>query len=289
MSKFGTLFAAAAFAVAGWAGACLPVAPAHAADTATDQSDVEPASTVDVPAVGPDAAHPKALAVIYSGDGGWADLDKTIGDWMSHQGIHVVGVDAMETFWTSREPPTVADDLKSIVATADPTGKLPIMIIGYSYGADVFPFAWNLVDPAIKDRVKLIALLAPEHKVGFHVSIEGWIGIEDGDHDVLPAVQTLPLDRVLCVYGEEDSDDTICTEPSVTSKMEVIKTTGGHHFDENYEALGAHILDAFQRRENTPTTPAPAQNPPAVNAAPAPGPTSADSQAEAGSSAAPKP
>src|SRR5262245_60453823 len=39
------------------------------------------------------------LAVIYSGDGGWRDLDRTVGEWLAAHGIHVVGVDALRYFW----------------------------------------------------------------------------------------------------------------------------------------------------------------------------------------------
>ena len=45
------------------------------------------------------ASHPRGLAIILSGDGGWRDLDKTIGEQLSSEGISVVGWDCLRYFW----------------------------------------------------------------------------------------------------------------------------------------------------------------------------------------------
>ena len=206
-------------------------------------ADVDPPEIVDLPS----ERQARALAVIYSGDGGWQDLDKTIGEWMAGQDIHVVGVSTLETFWDSREPETVAADLEKILADADPTGTLPVLVVGYSFGADVFPFAWPHLRPATQDRIRLIALLAPERETAFHVSVVGWLGVETGNHPVPPAIAALPRERVLCVYGSDEQDSTPCTDASIAG-IEIVQTSGGHHFDGDYEAIGRKILDAFDRR-----------------------------------------
>jgi type IV secretory pathway VirJ component len=216
----------------------LYVLSAVAAAAAMDVPDV-----VDLPA----AQQARAVAVIYSGDGGWQDLDKTIGEWMATQGIHVLGVSSIKMFWESREPETVAADLEKMLSEADPGGTLPVLVVGYSFGADVFPFAWPYLKPATRDRIKLIALLAPERHTAFHVSIEGWLGVDTGDHLVSPAIGALPGNRVICVYGEEDADTTACTEATLAG-MQVTRTSGGHHFDGDYIGLGREILAAFEQR-----------------------------------------
>ena len=38
------------------------------------------------------------------------------------------------------------------------------MLIGYSFGANVLPFAWPKLQPETQARVRLFALLAPENK-----------------------------------------------------------------------------------------------------------------------------
>src|SRR5262249_52664409 len=45
----------------------------------------------------------RLFAVIWSGDGGWRDIDKSIGEILAKRGIPVVGVDCLRYFWQKRE------------------------------------------------------------------------------------------------------------------------------------------------------------------------------------------
>lgn len=205
---------------------------------------------VDLPAKGGKA---DMVAVFYSGDGGWRDLDKSIGEWLQAHGVHVIGVDSLRYFWSERTPEEIANDTTAMIKKADPTNKLPVTVLGYSFGADTFPFAWKYLPPAIQERTKMIGLLGVETTTTFQVSIEGWLGM-DGDKDVVPAISTIPLDRVVCVYGEEE-DDTACTAAQLKG-MEIMKLAGGHHFDENYEPIAASLLEKMRARAGLPPRPA---------------------------------
>jgi type IV secretory pathway VirJ component len=210
-----------------------------------------PASSATDPLPGvfdlPSSLPTRAIAIIYSGDGGWQDLDKTVGEWMAARDIHVVGVSTIKAFWTAREPKQVATDIEKLIADADPTETLPVMLVGYSFGANVLPFAWPHLGAKTQARIQLLALLAPEKTTEFHVSVEGWLGIKSGSYAVADAIKSLPPDPVLCVYGEDEVDDTPCT-PETLPGMEIVHTPGGHHFDKDYSKLGQTILDAFDAR-----------------------------------------
>ncbi|WP_420961758.1 virulence factor family protein [Brucella sp. IR073] len=219
----------------------LNMAADAAAAMATKDAANEALPIIDIPAKG----KANYVAVFFSGDGGWRDIDKSIGDWLSNHGVHVVGVDSLRYFWTERTPQEIAEDTDAILRKADPSGKLPIAIFGYSFGADTFPFAWQYLDPELQNRTQMIALLGASTTTTFQVTIEGWLGME-GSHKTAPAIATLPLDKVVCVYGEEE-DDTVCTEPTL-SAMEKMKQPGGHHFDDNYEPIAEALLKELQER-----------------------------------------
>ncbi|GEP11639.1 AcvB/VirJ family lysyl-phosphatidylglycerol hydrolase [Methylobacterium gnaphalii] len=192
---------------------------------------------VDLPATGTT----RALALFFSGDGGWRDIDKTIGEHLTRDGIHVVGLDALRYFWTDREPKTVAADVAAMLRGADPDGTLPVIVLGYSFGADLFPFSWSYLPASIRDRIRLIALLAPGRSTGFSVSVKGWLGY-GGAHAVLPQLAALPLERVFCVYGSKEADTTPCLDPSLAATRRLL-IDGGHHFDGDYPALARRIID----------------------------------------------
>lgn len=192
---------------------------------------------IDLPSTTP----PKAVAIFISGDGGWRDIDKTMGEWLSTQGIHVVGLDALHYFWSKRTPQELAADITTLVKDADPQAKLPVMLIGYSFGADTIPFAYPLLSKELQERTKVLGLMAPSLSTSMQVTISGWLGIDDSGYPVPPAIAALPKDKVLCIYGKED-DEGGCEDPAVKD-ITKIETDGGHHFDGEYTDIAKRFLD----------------------------------------------
>jgi type IV secretory pathway VirJ component len=205
----------------------------------------------DLPLVDIPAHDPKRLfAVIWSGDGGWRDLDKTIGEILAKRGVPVVGVDCLRYFWQKREPEQVATDLARILAAAREAWKTPdALLIGYSFGADVLPFAVNRLPEAEQKSIVLMSLLGLEPNAPFEIEVTGWLGqTDEGAPLVLPELLRFDFSRLQCVYGEEE-DDSLCTAPEL-AHAEILRVAGGHHFDEDYEKLADAILQSAQRRQH---------------------------------------
>ncbi|UXN02927.1 virulence factor family protein [Bartonella sp. HY406] len=219
----------------------------QAADTALafairDNSD-NALPVVDLPS----KQAPKAVVIFFSGDGGWRDIDMQIGDWMQNHDVHVVGVDSLRYFWAKKTPEEMAHDIEQMIKKADPTGKLPVSLFGYSFGADALPFAWPLLDSKTANRIKMIALMGVSMSADFQVSIDGWFG-GAGDMPVLPALQKMPMDKTICIYGDEE-DDTACASKDLGT-MQRIELKGGHHFDEDYASLAQTLHENLLKRIN---------------------------------------
>jgi len=205
----------------------------------------------DLPLVEIPAEKPGDLfAVIYSGDGGWRDLDKDIGEQLAKSGVSVVGVDSLRYFWEERTPEQMATDLTAILEHyREAFGAKRVILIGYSFGAGVLPFAVNGLSDADRASIVLISLLGLEARTSFEIRVTGWLGASpsgEGAREVLPELLRLDPKRVQCFYGEEE-DDSLCPDPAL-AKLEIIKTAGGHHFDGDYAALAQRILVGARRR-----------------------------------------
>jgi type IV secretory pathway VirJ component len=194
----------------------------------------------------------KGLVVIYSGDGGWRDLDKTIAEYFTGEGYGVVGVDTLRYFWNEKTPRELGADLEAIIGQYGPQWRAKaVLLAGYSFGADAIPFAWGRLSRQVRDQIKLIALLGLSKTADFEVSVAGWLGVREGAHDVLKASAALPMDRVVCVYGADEArdadNDAACATDAfpATARLE---RPGGHHFDEDYAALARRLADEFQKR-----------------------------------------
>ena len=190
------------------------------------------------------------MAVIYSGDGGWRDLDKEIGERLAQSGIPVVGIDSLRYFWEEQSPDQMAKDLAAILDHyREAFGARQVILIGYSFGASVLPFAVNRLPEADRKSIALISLLGLEAKASFEIHVTGWLGaVPSGEDaaDVLPELLRLDLGRVQCFYGEEE-EDSLCPDPAL-AKAEIIRTSGGHHFDGDYDALARKIAEGARRR-----------------------------------------
>lgn len=227
---------------------------AAARDAALDVGGGDPDAVNALPLVlyEPKAQPTKGLVVIYAGDGGWRDLDKTLAEELQGRGYGIVGVDTLRYFWNEKTPREMSDDLEAILGRYAPAWKAPnVLLAGYSFGADVIPFAWSRLSKSARDSVRLVALLGLSKTADFELSVSGWLGMKSGTHDVLKAAAALPMDRVLCIYGKDElqgADDDVACASDVFPASARLEEPGGHHFDENYEALAGRLDGAFEAR-----------------------------------------
>jgi type IV secretory pathway VirJ component len=192
-----------------------------------------------------------ALAVIVSGDGGWRDIDKSIGEWLAKQGVAVVGVDSLRYFWSKKTPAQVAADLAQLFDHyGSEFGTNRYSLVGFSFGADIMPDVWPLLPKSVKDRVRVVSLLALGLNADFEVTVEGFVGGTTSESRPLPPrLAQLPLGRTQCIYGKEEAEDreTSCTAPEL-AEAERLPLEGGHHFDGDYtkaaEAIWRRMQDA---------------------------------------------
>jgi type IV secretory pathway VirJ component len=197
---------------------------------------------VEVPAQSNVAAS-DSFAIIMSGDGGWAGIDQNIAAALSVKGIPVVGWDSLRYYWTARTPQGVAADADKLIRYYfSHFGKKRVMLIGYSQGADVLPFAVNRLPAATKDAVSLVAILGMSEHALFEFHVSSWISDDNSGPETLPEVNRIAGIPVLCIYGE-DEHDSLCPKLDA-NKFKVLKVKGGHHFDGNYAALADDILSA---------------------------------------------
>lgn len=238
-NKWAPQFREAFQSIVGEKGAAKSSAAASPTATAKGAPSVAGLPLVEVPAKGKGGP---ALAVILSGDGGWASIDKDVAGALAAKGIPVVGWNSLQYFW-SRKPPEVASkDLERILrhylAAWD---KQEVLLVGYSFGADVLPFFTNRLPADLLEKIRLLALLGPGKTADFEFHVTDWLGGGSKGQPVFPEVRKLAgHPPVLCLYGSKESD-SLCPQISAPlGKAQVLP--GAHHFGGDYDALAALIL-----------------------------------------------
>ncbi|HTQ80157.1 MAG TPA: AcvB/VirJ family lysyl-phosphatidylglycerol hydrolase, partial [Thermoanaerobaculia bacterium] len=198
--------------VCGLAAPAAAEVPRPPAGPPTERPRDLPLVEVPVPAGGPES---ELLAVLLTGDGGWAVTDKGLARSLSQRGMPVVGWNALRYFLHKRNPDGTTRDLERILRCyLAAWHRERVVLIGYSFGADVMPFLVHRLAPDLRARISLLALLGPGARAGFRFHLAEWLGKESADTlPVRPEVESLRGMPILCAYGQQEAQ-SLCKELS---------------------------------------------------------------------------
>ena len=221
------------------------VAPAQNAPALPQ--DVADLPLVEVAAQG---AFADRVAVILTGDGGWAGLDVAVADQLARRGIAVVGLNSLKFFWQTRTAEEAADALTRIIghygaehAAAD------FVVIGYSFGAALAPVVINRLPDTARRRIAAQVLISPDPAAVFEIHVGDWFGSthHEGAVPIAPEIARTSV-PVICVHGDEESADSFCQTLLGKPNVRELVLPGGHHYNGDYDRLGAGIAGALPPR-----------------------------------------
>ncbi|HEX9208143.1 MAG TPA: AcvB/VirJ family lysyl-phosphatidylglycerol hydrolase [Steroidobacteraceae bacterium] len=211
--------------------------------TATPSTEVGDLPLVEAPA---SRASQDTFAIMLSGDGGWAGLDKAVAAEINARGLSVVGWDSLRYFWNARTPEECAHDLARVIEHyAHAWKKSRVLLVGYSQGADVLPFMVNRLPDATRARIAGSALIAVSPEAFFKFSVSHWITTPTGGLPVVPEVDRGRMGRFVCIFGAEDKESA-CRKFG-SNQMQRVELPGGHHFDGDYAGVAAAVLTGLPK------------------------------------------
>lgn len=120
------------------------------------------------------------------------------------------------------------------------------MLAGYSFGADILPAVYNHLSEQDRKSVALLVLLALGKTADFEIHVSGWIGKNSSGIPILTELNRIQGNKILCVFGQEEKDDSACTALS-TPGVRLMELPGGHHFDQDYSKLTMRIIEIYRQ------------------------------------------
>jgi len=170
------------------------------------------------------------LAVLLSGDGGWAAFNRNLSARLAQEGIDVVGLDSRSYLGTPRSPDVVATDLARILHNfLGAWNASRASVIGYSRGADIAPFAVNRLSDDLRRAVDQVVLVGLGAAANFTFHWQDLLRDVKRPDDVptRPEVERLAGTPVLCFYGDDDAADT-CRTYAASPTFRIIAHEGAH-------------------------------------------------------------
>ena len=150
---------------------------------------------------------------------------------------------SVQYFWEAKTPDATAQDITKVLQYYLPRlQKTSFMLVGYSFGADVIPFIANRLPADLKKRLSMVAMLSPDDKTDFEVTISSMLDLGTEDtYDVLKEIKKVNFTKKLCIFGSEEDDEDM-QKSFKSNGAEVMVLNGGHHYDENYSLIVSSIL-----------------------------------------------
>src|SRR4051812_32221110 len=231
--------------VAMFLGACLARTTAHAQSPrmAADTVTIARLPTVEVPA----RDSGSTFAVFMSGDGGWADIDKRVAERLAQRGVAVIGLNLRDYLKAKRSPEEVG---AAVTALARAYGarwhRSRVLIIGFSRGANLAPFAVNRLTPDVRAQLTGIGLIGLNRAANFKWHFQDVFRDIPRDDDVatLPELEKIHNVPIVCVHGSEERESG-CR--GTASDVRRVERKGGHHLDGDFEAVADILHDALVR------------------------------------------
>jgi len=160
---------------------------------------------------------------------------------LNKQGYAVIGLNAKDYFWTRRKPKEAAVAIEAAIDESNKQWKRSnIVLIGYSFGADVAPFMLTNFSPALALKVTRLILLSPSPKTDFEVHVMQMLGWGNSSGESVPAEINKIIKPVVFIVGDDEKEFPF-SQLTIKNKQ-VIKMPGGHHYDGDVNALSKQVV-----------------------------------------------
>jgi type IV secretory pathway VirJ component len=178
------------------------------------------------------------LVLLISGDGGFTGFDQQVADLYASRGMPVIGLNSLKYFWKKKSPQQTASDILNLLkAYMEPWKKERVVLVGYSFGADVLPFVYNLLPPDFKQRVAHIALLSPSKSTDFEIHVSDLFDFASSSrtYSVTAEIEKVDRSKLTCFFGKAENDTAA---PELLQKdIRVVFLDGGHHYSDDLETI----------------------------------------------------
>jgi len=187
----------------------------------------------------------KPLIFYISGDGGFNKFSTSFMQSLNQLGYSVIGLNAKSYFWTKQTPQDAAKAIEGAINDSNKQWKKKnVVLIGYSFGADVAPFMLTHFSPAMAAKVSHLILLSPSPKTDFEVHVLQMLGLGKNAGESVPAEINKISKRVSFIVGDDEIEFPF-SQVTIKNKR-IIKMPGGHHYDGDVNALAKQIVSLIK-------------------------------------------
>lgn len=183
----------------------------------------------------------KPLLFYISGDGGFNKFSTLLMQALNKEGFAVIGLNAKDYFWSKKKPQEAANAIETAINESSKQWKKKnVVLIGYSFGADVAPFMLTHFSAAMSNKVSHLVLLSPSTKTDFEIHVMQMFGWGKDEGESVPQEVNKITKPVAIIVGDDENEFPF-NELTIKNKQ-IIKMPGGHHYDGDVKDVSKQII-----------------------------------------------
>jgi type IV secretory pathway VirJ component len=189
----------------------------------------------------------KPIVIYYTGDGGFNSFSAGFAKQLNSKGYPVISFNCLKNFWKSKTPDQSALEASTLISYYESAWKrTQIILLGYSFGADILPFIFTRLPKSQADNVEQIILLSPSNHTDFEVHLNEMLGKNSkGTNNVPGEINKINQKPILIVSGEKEEGSLNFTNLKITNYQKVT-IPGGHHYDRDPAEVVNSIIKYLQ-------------------------------------------
>ena len=197
-------------------------------------------TTKHIPTIeSPSAGKSDYYVIFLTGDFGFLNFDKAIVHYLNVKNISVVVLNSKNYFRSEKSPVQLGRDFGFLINQySRKWNRHKVILMGYSMGAEVIPFAVNQLDEKSKLQLSDIILIAPGQKAIFRLKPTNYLFEEKKGTDIITELVKMKAQKSYIICDDSPYSirrknlDGICDHDFLG---------GGHHFGHNYALLSKLI------------------------------------------------
>lgn len=185
----------------------------------------------------------KPIILYYTGDGGFNSFSTEFAQHFNSKGYPVISFNCLKHFWKSKTADQSAADASNLISYYEHLWKRKkVVLIGYSFGADIVPFVFTRLPKSLAENIRYIVLLSPSNHTDFEVHVSEMFGeTSEGNNNVPAEINKITQKPILILSGEKEADDLNIAALRISNYCK-ITLPGGHHYDSAPSSVADTII-----------------------------------------------
>ena len=156
-----------------------------------------------------------------------------------------MALNSRKYFWSEKSPEVFTRDFELLANYyMKAWGKSGLIILGYSFGADVASFLPNRLSPDLRQKLKKIALISPSASTDFVIRLSDLVSETENmnrKYKISPEIEQTGI-PVVCTFGKEELK-VLRYSLAAKTNLTIISLPGDHRYQYNFSLLINTLLN----------------------------------------------